>query len=237
MGESQIRQADLRDTKQITNTWANNSASGLAQNNARQWTLGSLGLTLCREEDLSAEVAAFRAHTFRYVYESGQFADVEDLIDSHSLHIVARIGRKVSAYSRITPGSDFLVFSYFTEGLAELPTAADTWSLGRVGVGPEWRRAELNTVVALEGIRQCRLRGAGHVVGAVPPIEKALATLQRFLMRPAGAVVLCGHRGQSAPHQPVMHTCTEYSDGEVLERRDAAVERSLRLLSVRASPN
>jgi hypothetical protein len=75
MGEFQIRQSDLRDTKRITNILANNSTSGLAQNNVRQWTLGSLRLTLCTKEDLSAEVAAFRAHTFRYVYESGQFAD------------------------------------------------------------------------------------------------------------------------------------------------------------------
>ena len=116
--------------------------------NTREWTLGTLSLTLCIDEDLSAEVAAFRARNFPFVYESGRFADVEDLIDSHSLHIVTRIGSELAAYSRITT-SEFLVFSYFTEGLADLPSDADTWSLGKVSVGAEWRRAELLTVVVM----------------------------------------------------------------------------------------
>jgi hypothetical protein len=201
---------------------------------ARQWNFEKLNLTLSAEADLSAEVAAFRAQIFASVYESKRYADVEDLIDSHSLHIVMRIARKVSAYSRITTGK-FLVVSYFTEGLAELPSTPDTWSLGRGSVGAEWRRAELLTVVVIEGIRQCRLRGAGHIVGAVPPSEKALATIQRSLMRPAGAVVPSGHPDQKVPHQPVIHTCAEYSDSEIIEHRDAAVERSLRLLSLRSS--
>jgi hypothetical protein len=201
------------------------------QHNTDKWSLGILSFALCTEADLSAEIAAFRAHIFPNVYESGQFATVEDLIDFHSLHIVLRINSKVSAYSRIT-SAEFLVFSYFTESLAELPSAADTWSLGRGGVAVEWRRAELLTVVVIEGIRQCRLRGATHVVGAVPPTEKALTTIQRSLMQPAGPVVLSGHPGQRVSHQPVVHTRAEYRDGEILQRRDMAVERSLGLLSL-----
>jgi hypothetical protein len=141
------------------------------------------------------EAAAFRTEIFPNEYKSGRFAVVEALIDSHSWHNVIRIGRKISGYSRITT-SEFLVFSYFTEGLAELPSGADTWSLGRVGIGPEWRRAELLTVAVIEGIHQCRLRGAGHVVGAVRPRKKALAAIQRSLMWPVGPVVLSGHPGQ-----------------------------------------
>jgi hypothetical protein len=103
-------------------------------------------------------------HIFPNVYKSGQFATVEDLIDFHSLHIVLRINNNVSAYSRI-PSAEFLVFSYFTESLAELPSAADTWSLGRGGVAVEWWRAELPHRRCNRGL----LRGASHVVGAVPP--------------------------------------------------------------------
>jgi hypothetical protein len=204
------------------------------QDHTCQWNVGSLSLSLCTEEHLSAEVTAFRAQIFLGVYESGRYADVEDFIDSHSFHIVMRIGSKVSAYCRITT-SKFLVFSYFTEGLDELPSTADTWSLGRGGVGLEWRRAELLTAIVIEGIRQCRLRGSAYVVGAVPPSEKALATIQRSLMWPAGPVVLSGHPGQRTLHQPVIHTCAKYSDSEVIKLRDAAVERSLQLLSIRAT--
>jgi hypothetical protein len=206
------------------------------QNTATEWNVGTLSLTLCTAEHLSADVAAFRAQVFPHVYESARYAEVEDLIDSHSLHIVMGICSKVSGYCRITT-SKFLVFSYFTDGLAELPSAADTWSLGRGGVGAEWRRAELLTVVVIEGIRQCRLRGAGHVVGSVPPTDKALKTIQRSLMCPVGPVVPVGYPDQREPTQPVMHACAEYSDSEILKRRDAAVERSLYLLSLRSPPN
>ena len=190
-------------------------------------------LAISAETSLSAEVAYFRAQIFPNVYLAGQFDEIENVIDASSLHITMRFWSEVVGYARITDGR-FHVFTYFTDGQAPLPTTSDTWSLGRGGIAKEWRNAELLTLVVIESIVQCRMRGAKHIVGAVPPTEKALATIRRSLMLPIGPVVRSGHHNQRVPHQPVIHTSAGFCDKDVLECQKMASDRSALLMAQRA---
>jgi hypothetical protein len=184
------------------------------------------------EAQISDELRRFRTDVFPSVYAQAEHDDVENTIDGYSMHITLRIGSELVGYSRITDGR-FHVFSYFTDNEAELPQTSNTWSLGRGGISAPWRNAELLTLVVVEGIIQSRLRAAQFVVGAVPPKKSALTTICRSMMVPIGAVVLSGHPGQRTPHQPVIHASANYKDKEVLNLKEMAIRRSIKILNSR----
>jgi hypothetical protein len=52
-------------------------------------------LAVSTETFLSKEIAHFRAQIFPNVYLSGQFDDIENIIDASSLHIILHLGSDI----------------------------------------------------------------------------------------------------------------------------------------------
>ena len=133
-------------------------------------------LQLSYLEVFSADIDQLRMECFPGCYPDGT---AKDEFDDRSLHLTARIDKKLAAYMRLTPGPN-AYFESVHRQRGNVPTGANVVDFNRAMVAPADRGNALFELLVIEGLMFACDKGFRKVVGASSPSRGFRSLLHRL---------------------------------------------------------